>query len=67
MNWPELTLVEGPCPLEGCPDLTAILKKVMVPGSILPPEDFNANSNGFAGNHPSAALFPGLFKNGSRS
>ncbi len=36
----ELTLVEGPCPLEGCPDLTAILKKVMVPGSILPPEDF---------------------------
>ena len=36
-----LTLVEGPCPLEGCPDLTAILKKVMVPGSILLPEDFN--------------------------
>ena len=31
----ELTLVEGPCPLEGCPDLTAVLKKVMVPGSIL--------------------------------
>jgi DNA mismatch repair protein MutS2 len=37
----ELTLVEGPCPLEGCPDLTAILRKVTVPGSILLPEDFN--------------------------
>jgi DNA mismatch repair protein MutS2 len=37
----ELTLVEGACPLEGCPDLTAILKKVMVSGSILLPEDFN--------------------------
>ena len=37
----ELTLVEGPCPLEGCPDLAAILKRVMVPGSILLPDDLN--------------------------
>lgn len=37
----ELTVVEGPCPLEGCPDLAAILKRVTVPGSVLLPEDFN--------------------------
>ena len=37
----ELTVVEGPCPLEGCPDLTAILRRVTVPGSVLLPEDFN--------------------------
>ena len=36
-----LTLVEGPCPLEGCPDLTAILKRVMVPGSVLLPDELN--------------------------
>jgi DNA mismatch repair protein MutS2 len=37
----ELSLLEGPCPLEGCPDLTAILKRVLVPGSVLLPEDLN--------------------------
>ncbi len=37
----ELTVVEGPCPIEGCPDLAAILRRVTVPGSVLLPEDFN--------------------------
>ncbi len=37
----DLTAVDGPCPIEGCPDLAAILKRVTVPGSVLFPEDFN--------------------------
>jgi DNA mismatch repair protein MutS2 len=37
----ELTVTEGLCPLEGCPDLAVILKRVTVPGSVLLPEDFN--------------------------
>jgi DNA mismatch repair protein MutS2 len=37
----ELVVVEGLCPLEGCPDLAVILKRAAVPGSVLIPEDFN--------------------------
>jgi DNA mismatch repair protein MutS2 len=37
----ELTVTDGLCPVEGCPDLGAILKRVTVPGSVLLPEDFN--------------------------
>jgi DNA mismatch repair protein MutS2 len=37
----QLTVVEGPCPVEGCPDLTSIIKRVTVPGSVLLPEDLN--------------------------
>jgi len=36
----ELTSVDGPCPLAGCPDPTAVLKRVAAPGSLLLPEEF---------------------------
>ncbi|MDD3581735.1 MAG: hypothetical protein PHW74_12025, partial [Desulfobacca sp.] len=37
----ELTVVEGPCPLEPFPDLATLRRRVQVPGSLLEPSDFN--------------------------
>lgn len=33
--------IEGPCQLSGCPDLSRVLPRVVVPGSILSPDGFN--------------------------
>lgn len=37
----DLTAVEGPCPFEGCLDLTPILKRLVAPGSLLLSEELN--------------------------
>ncbi len=37
----DFLVVEGPCNFSGCPDLSTVLPRVTVPGSILIPEDFN--------------------------